>query len=193
MSKTAEKTKGEITVRLDFLQEQTLWQIYFMDPSDENRNALVNQYYETACKYTIKAYNRQAVKGNFTKSEAISDMALRLLRAIPRFNPAKSDNFLAYFLSPYSLRGRIIDGAERCFKQDRQLSEGESIEGEYRPDSDTEFLDLCESRFAALGDLDYEIAQALVFEGSPEVALMRQLGINRARIKRVRNLLANTN
>lgn len=189
MPNIVKETPKKITVKLTSLQEQTLWQIYFIEPSDQNRNALVEHYYETCCRYMTIAFYRRQDKTSYSKSEAFSDMALRLLRAIPRYDPAKNDNFLAYFLNPSMLRGIILDGTEKCFKQDKQVSEDTAIEGEYCEDVDTEFIDLCESRFEGMSDLEYEIAQALVFEGSGEAALMRQLRVSRAQIKRVRTAI----
>lgn len=58
------------------------------------------------------------------------------------------------------------------------------------PNSEVEFLDMCESAFEGTNDVDYEIAQAIVFNGEKDGALMRQLSVTRARVKRIRQQIA---
>lgn len=185
-----EQQASESTVSDGSQQEDILWESYFLDRSDENRNSLIVFYIDKISSY-VRASNRKIGNPRYTDDEAISDVSLRLINAIPRYDPSINDNFLAFFLSPRMLRGSILDGIERANRSHEPLHPEQDIEQINEQDCQTDFIDLCESKFESLSDIDYEIAQALIFEDVTDNALIRQLRVGRSRINRVRDFLVN--
>lgn len=184
-----EQTDKESNISDASQQEDTLWQRYFSDRSDENRNALIEFYFHKITIY-VRSSNRKIGNPTYSDDEAISDVSLRLISAITRYDPSINDSFLAFFLSPRMLKGSILDGIERVSQLHEPLRKEHDVPKPDDQDSQTDFIDLCESRFEGLSDLDYEIAQAMVFEDVTDNALIRQLHVGRCRIKRVREFLA---
>lgn len=175
----------------DLQQETNLWNAYILDRSDENRNAIVEFYYATVLT-AVRLMNKKMRNKRYTVDEAVSDVTMRLMLAIPRFDPSKNVKFLAYFLNTMRIRGTILTGIKKSQSTFSPINLNyEDVPSSYNcnPTENLEFAELCEAKFTNLNNVDYEIAQAVVFEDHTNKSLARQLGVCPERVAKIRDRL----
>lgn len=168
-------------------KEKQLWIAYSNSKSLQNRNALIEQYYDYVWSIAFKLYKSLNAKPD----ELITDGVLGLIDSIDKFDHTINDNFLLY--SKFRIKGSMID-SYRSYKKSRSNIEFYSYDSdrddcidEHDGYAHLEFIDEFEYLIRSLSETEKIIAYKRFVHRKKLKEIGKEVGIIESRVSQILN------